>query len=372
MIRTTSLALVASLATFSALAVDPGHWFEVEVYIFKRDTKTQEHWTEQVKPVTLRGDVDFISPIVLTEHILRPAVTCMSEGLFAQPNDLTHSQIEDCIAQEPLIEKRYPQIIPFNIAKPERITAYEGGGATLLAKSQGQFKNLISKVERQANVHSLLHLTWQQPMLSRKKAQAVHLFAGNDFGKQFQADGFPVEQLPKQTDTELPQFNDINTNHSEAESSLQQAEYENLQITSNINIDSEFGINDVQVEQIEAKPQHEPVWELDGKLNIYLQHYLYIQADLRLRDPGLLQHKSKGNEELALSENPQDNEHAQAAEHFLFSMPMIQNRRVRSEEIHYFDHPHMGMFIQIRKMKQPAPRPPQEEPVPNQKETTMP
>ncbi|WP_434940650.1 CsiV family protein [Shewanella sp. HL-SH8] len=39
---------------------------------------------------------------------------------------------------------------------------------------------------------------------------------------------------------------------------------------------------------------------------------------------------------------------------FLQVIPLAQNRRVRSGEIHYFDHPQMGMVMQIRKMAQPT------------------
>lgn len=39
---------------------------------------------------------------------------------------------------------------------------------------------------------------------------------------------------------------------------------------------------------------------------------------------------------------------------YLMSIPLEQNRRVKSDEIHYLDHPEMGMVIQIRKMAQPS------------------
>jgi hypothetical protein len=39
---------------------------------------------------------------------------------------------------------------------------------------------------------------------------------------------------------------------------------------------------------------------------------------------------------------------------FLQTIPLQQNRRVRSGQIHYFDHPQMGIVMQIRKMAQPT------------------
>ncbi|MBM7072377.1 peptidoglycan binding protein CsiV [Shewanella sp. 202IG2-18] len=347
MIRATSLALVALLATFSARAVDPGHWFEVEVYIFKRDTmpqnanfdakKSQEQWTEKVKPIALRGNVDLISPIAMVEHILRPAVSCMHDDPIAQLHDLSRSLMNDCVDHNPIIQKRYPQVVPFSIGESKPITAYKGDGPTLLANSQSQFESIIKKIQRQHGVHNLLHMTWQQPMLSRRNAKAVHLFAGQDYEKQFQPDGFPVK-----IDTLEEHNSDENTQlHPEIISDVG-SESDTTQASS---------INEPSAE---APPKQSPVWELDGKLNIYLQHYLYIQADLRLRNQGLLEHTSSDDE---LNEANVPIEHVKQAQHFLFSIPMVQNRRVRSGEIHYFDHPKMGMFIQIRKMKQPEEKP---------------
>ena len=375
MIRATSLALVALLATFSARAVDPGHWFEVEVYIFKRDAVAKEHWAEQTKPVALRGNVDLISPIALTEYVLRPAVTCMNEDPIAQLYDLTRSLMADCVAQDPIIQKRSPNIIPFNIGEPKPITAYQGDGPTLLANSQNQFHDLIKKVQRQTGVHNLLHMTWQQPMLSRRNAKAVHLFAGQDLGYQYQADGFPIKQLSEEPETGLNQTHDAEhiDEQSATDITNQELTADNSQATSDISANEEHAVTSAN-ENTDSEPVHHPVWELDGKLNIYLQHYLYIQADLRLREQGILEHKFDEGEDAELLEHNTADEHVQKAEHFLFSIPMIQNRRVRSGEIHYFDHPKMGMFIQIRKMKQPEERPlEQSEALPeNIDETTTP
>lgn len=66
-------------------------------------------------------------------------------------------------------------------------------------------------------------------------------------------------------------------------------------------------------------------WELDGLFKIHLRHYLYITANFDIS-----QKHDSGEIEAAR-----------------FS----QFRRVISEEIHYFDHPRMGMIVQIRKFK---------------------
>lgn len=66
-------------------------------------------------------------------------------------------------------------------------------------------------------------------------------------------------------------------------------------------------------------------WQLEGFFNIYLRHYLYI------------------NTEFDFSEKLENGE--------LQSARFAQFKRVISGEVHYFDHPKMGMIVQIRKFK---------------------
>lgn len=66
-----------------------------------------------------------------------------------------------------------------------------------------------------------------------------------------------------------------------------------------------------------------PDWQLEGLIKIYVRHYLYINADLDISES-----LSTGDYETAR-----------------FS----QFKRVISGEVHYFDHPKIGMIIQIRR-----------------------
>ena len=72
----------------------------------------------------------------------------------------------------------------------------------------------------------------------------------------------------------------------------------------------------------EAQPQASK-WELEGLFKIHLRHYLFIAADFDINE-------KRDNGELE-------------------SARFSQFRRVFSEDIHYFDHPRMGMIVQIRK-----------------------
>ncbi|MGB0894630.1 MAG: peptidoglycan binding protein CsiV [Parashewanella sp.] len=347
------LACIASLILLSLTvqAAKPERWFEVEVYVFKRNIDTIEQWSDKMIPVKLRGNVDLISPIVETEHEITPAITCHQQDLsYFYHSQLSDDQIgsslmNDCIEQQAVTEHRYPVQIPLNIAALEAPIVYQGDAPTLLDLPQNQFADIIKKVSAQPDIESLLHLTWQQAMLPQRRSKAVHLFAGKDFSSEYQQDGLPIVTKSELTETENTAVNANDTTNKSVNLRSSEATERSAIITN------------------EESPAP-PIWQLDGKLNIYLQHYLYIQTDLRLREVGALPKADMNDDQnpsfnvasspLTDTQQPQSE---QAAQPFLYSIPLIQNRRVRSNEIHYFDHPKMGMIIQIRKMPQPEIKP---------------
>ncbi len=94
------------------------------------------------------------------------------------------------------------------------------------------------------------------------------------------------------------------------------------------------------------------MWQLNGWIKIYLEHYLFIETRLDLREQG---ERVWTVESLERNPNALDGEVVEMEERepFLMTIPLDQNRRVRSREIHYFDHPKMGLIVQIRRMDQP-------------------
>lgn len=93
-------------------------------------------------------------------------------------------------------------------------------------------------------------------------------------------------------------------------------------------------------------------WFLDGFLKVHLDHYLYITADFNVlnQDPGASLTVNPSaiiveNDKTVLEANASSNASSDEAKLINFS----QNRRVITGEIHYFDHPYIGMIIQIRR-----------------------
>lgn len=80
------------------------------------------------------------------------------------------------------------------------------------------------------------------------------------------------------------------------------------------------------------KPPVKPLqpWFLDGFFKVHLDHYLYITADFNILSKELAAAPEATNGNMKL-------------------INFSQNKRVITGEIHYFDHPYIGMIVQIRR-----------------------
>jgi hypothetical protein len=76
-----------------------------------------------------------------------------------------------------------------------------------------------------------------------------------------------------------------------------------------------------QVNIAAAPPQP---WEIDGFFKVHLDHYLFINSEFSIID---VDQSTKAKNTVSFK----------------------QNRRVITGEIHYFDHPNIGMIVQIRR-----------------------
>ncbi|HEY5715068.1 MAG TPA: peptidoglycan binding protein CsiV [Psychromonas sp.] len=187
---------------------------------------------------------------------------------------------------------------PAGTSNPVVITAQEfdnnGNNFKLLDSSHLQLTEQRKKLAAHAAFTPVLHMAWQMPVTSGNIARPIHLFAGN-----------------------------------------------NLAITS----------------------QSGNKWAIDGNFKIYLDHYLFIDSQLIVRQkiiqaPIKVQparhdnlnviESQNGVEIIDLNTEPANFENKQRVviEEMLFD----QNRRLRSEEIHYLDHPLVGIIVQIRKI----------------------
>ncbi|AUC88812.1 MAG: hypothetical protein CL600_13975 [Alteromonas sp.] len=115
-----------------------------------------------------------------------------------------------------------------------------------------------------------------------------------------------------------------------------------------------------------------PIWEIDGRMKVFLKYinrvpYLHIDSELFYRHPvpetflssGIdTPANAEGNTQETTQENTQENAELTPTEpqqlaYQLVSIPLAEQRRVISEQLHYFDHPLFGFIVQIRRYKRP-------------------
>ncbi len=118
----------------------------------------------------------------------------------------------------------------------------------------------------------------------------------------------------------------------------------------------ELALNEIDEQvSIISEPPEAPVqpWSLDGFFKVNLNYYLYITADFTVMNMSLAEKASQALRLSALGDNI--TEQTLANEKVYKPIRFQQNRRVISGEVHYFDHPYIGMIVQIRKHKRPLP-----------------
>lgn len=195
-------------------------------------------------------------------------------------------------------------------------------GVEMLPYSEYQLNGEVQKLNQHAGFQVLMHKAWRQGDQGRFGAPTFHVQAGRDYSSQFNADG------------------------------------------------SMRGNNASQViEGVTEESIPKPLYELDGKLQIYVEHYLYADVEIDLKHPSVrnvtLQEREPEFSEAAASENTtvatdsvtqvglmEEISPTIVKQEFLKSYRLDQKRRMRSTETHYLDHPLMGMIIQVRRVNQ--------------------
>ncbi|MGB0832955.1 MAG: CsiV family protein [Psychrobium sp.] len=270
------------------------------------------------------------------------------------------------------IETAEPQI---NADEDQPALIHNPESPYLLDQSRLEMSELVKKLRWQKDTKPLLHLGWRQPTLARHLAKPIHLFAGEDYSQQFDANGQDKARLAQEA--ELAKKTLELAGQSQEESVEAQHSTSDLLGEQNV-LPQPLPSTNIEDIVAELKAQHpiedQPLWRLNGLLKIYLNHYLFIETDFDLRK--IEQVKQLINDDMtdefteqelvvnnAFSNQENDATDAENTDTTpqtrfvsqLTSHPMKQHRRVRSKEIHYFDHSTLGMIIQIRRFKIPEP-----------------
>ena len=277
--------------------------------------------------------------------------------------------------------------IPFVITGEEDLTTDK---AYLISQESLQLQDIVNQLKRSRNFKPMLHMGWRQITKLKKDAASLKIYAGENLMLSYNE----AMALYNRQQNQLAEEQVLLINHAVNSQALIEQEQTNL-TTNELTLltdPTQHAITSVEEQEKlknnitnilqEAKtiqhtlgtvldslhnnaeaivtpltpletlkngnnntlqlPQMPPQpWSIDGFLKVEVGHFLHVTADLSIINMSLAEQATR---QLVNSEKTP-----------LKSIRLEQNKRVRSKEIHYFDHPYMGIIVQIRRHDQVAP-----------------
>ena len=275
MLLKKSLILLCCVFSSTAFAE---RWFEVEILIFKQRPAPylQEDFSLDKEPINAKRSIDLLTPL----YIEQAKQECINGDTRFNSQSLTDSVIgvnRSNLCDNNIDYLRSYSVLPLSPLAPVKDDMEQ---TYLLAPEQLQFTSQQQELLRKG-LKPILHTGWRFEGASQSRSESIKLFGGKLLHAPV------IAQTPQYTNNDFISL--VSPNQFIAP----------------------------------AIEQNADKWELDGTFNIYLRHYLFINASFDV------------NEIQVTGE----------IQHARFS----QFKRVISGDIHYFDHPKMGMIVQIRK-----------------------
>jgi hypothetical protein len=172
-----------------------------------------------------------------------------------------------------------------------------------------QLKDLAYQLKHRGGHQLLLHTAWRQQLAGKRKAQPYRWFAGINFGQQFDYFGKTKANASEPASDSAGQLlQQINS----LEKALQQNPTSQLaELQPDLNQQNEG-----------------PVWQLDGLIKVYSERMLFAETEFNLR-----RLSADGSKLSTYYSNDQT--------------------RLLIGEVHYLDHPYLGLVLQIRRFTPP-------------------
>lgn len=358
----------------NAQATDNWRWFEVEVLAFKYDepgAEVAEQFPLSIQPLAVDRSRDLFSPRLRTDlRWLYTHLPACARHDFPYPELLP--PLTGPLTRGPVLELPEPEIpellcrhetaenwvttwydgprdhLYFPLTEAPEVMTGPGGDIHsaelpfLQPADELSFTELRERLQRRSDTTPLVHTSWRQPVFGRTTGRQHRLFGGRNFTPDYHYSGhwrgdFTPSLDPYQLPVPGPEpvFTDL-------ERLLQAGDAEGFRVRSTPDT------ADVVPPVPELAPGvPEKVWEFDGLLHIYLVgNYLHIAGDFNLRREAELAVPAP---ELTAQAEQWLNGTDQQTEPFLRAYRFNQLRRVISHQTHYFDHPHMGLVIEIRR-----------------------
>lgn len=214
--------------------------------------------------------------------------------------------------------------------RAERLQALPEGFERL-PPERGQLGDAVKRLNESQRYRVLRHATWRQPALEKDKAMALRFAAGEPMTLEIPASAYPA---PPEASTDDAASTDDSASAAASDG---------------IRFDRSFGqsILGPRLRETEVLP-------LDGTLKLVVSRYLHLHADLhyttevhwRDREDTGTPPASAHIEAAAATEGPIHMTRGPNGRPLL-SYSFQQQRRMRSGELHYLDHPVLGLLVKV-------------------------
>jgi len=266
-------------------------------------------------------------------------------------------------------EKLFESYTAFNIDKmPSVIDNSEdiySDNDYLIDNDSLKLHGIVKQLARSKNFKPLLHFGWRQKTKTKRLAVPMKVFAGENFAYHYEQELQQYQQQLEQAQTQEEALNKALGNNASSIAELSEDALKEQAIAARLqellvklpNLSTEpvdlldeidrditntnAALNSNNMFQVPVKPPQD--WTIDGFLKVEVDFYLHITADFNVMNMSLAQ---LATQQLLPVEKELDSAR-------LKTINFKQDRRVRSKEIHYFDHPYMGMIIRILPYKKP-------------------
>lgn len=357
-----SLMLLSAISTAPAQAQSiESSWFEIELLAFSRDELQPllEKFPAEVTPLPVRGAVDLLSALyqpdlsslatalpacqpetvaLETDPALQLDVKAATSALFiadeANLADFSFRQNQITLALSPTSE--LPQLCPFAsvvhtgnqpdyqlmqpplLAVPQAAPLTPAGSdvhqnTTYIAPETALALNdLAYQLKHRAGHQLLLHTVWRQQLGTKRQSVPSRWFGGRNFASSFDYFGRAKASQPN---LNLSPEQRLSAEIDTLEQQLKRQPKQPLVMSSQL-------INQQNPAVTGA------VWQLDGLVRIYSERMLFAETEFNLRKLS-----ADGSQ--------------------LQSFHSKEQTRLLIGNLHYLDHPHLGLVLQIRRFTPP-------------------
>lgn len=322
--------LLIALAAASTAAVAQERRYDVEIIVFENTDKiagTQERWRPQVHVPEFHEVISFEGG--------------RGNAVFITDED----RIED--------------------ADEDRETGDPEGYRPLPA-DRLQLGDMVEKLEDSDRYRVLRHLAWRQPADDRERALPIRVRAGEPIIVQIPIRNF--EELYRHEEEAEESGADAGTGFDTDEAGTLAPDDDASGTGVTTGGARTFATGPMSRSRFRALTRPAEIHPLDGTVRVAVSRYLHVTTDLHLTSPvewttfsdrAARSDDDSGTDEQEAALDPAPTGELVRQQHptgpdgrTMLSYPFQQSRRMRSSELHYLDHPVLGLLIRVERAPQ--------------------